>query len=117
MFATVATLIFVPVVYRLLRSNRQPASHFAAARRPSRRRNSFRHGPNGDDMKPENEILDPYAEPDDKAAAELAVVRRVRAGTGGRILRMAMVLVARARRGLLLGSVSEVGSRHPARLG
>ena len=32
MFATVATLIFVPVVYRLLRSNRQPASHFAAAR-------------------------------------------------------------------------------------
>jgi multidrug efflux pump subunit AcrB len=30
MFATVATLIFVPVVYRLLRSNRQPASHFAA---------------------------------------------------------------------------------------
>jgi len=32
MFATVATLIFVPVVYRLLRSNRQPASHFAIAR-------------------------------------------------------------------------------------
>ena len=32
MFATVATLILVPVVYRLLRSNRQPASHFAAAR-------------------------------------------------------------------------------------
>ena len=44
-------------------------------------------------MKPENEILDPYAEPDDTVAAELAVVRRVRAGTGRRILRMAMVLV------------------------
>src|SRR5277367_1537867 len=45
-------------------------------------------------MKHENEILDPYAEPDDTVAAELAVVRRVRAGTGRRILRMAMVLVA-----------------------
>src|ERR1700722_10497948 len=45
-------------------------------------------------MKPENEILDPYAEPYDTVAAELAVVRRVRAGTGRRILRMAMVLVA-----------------------
>jgi multidrug efflux pump subunit AcrB len=32
MFATIATLIFVPVVYRLLRSNRQPASDFVAAR-------------------------------------------------------------------------------------
>ena len=44
-------------------------------------------------MKPENEILDPYAEPDDTVAAELALVRRVRAGTGRRILRIAMVLV------------------------
>ena len=60
MFATVATLIFVPVVYRLLRSNRQPASHFAAARRPRCRRISFPTGPRGDDMKPEDEILDPY---------------------------------------------------------
>src|SRR5271168_2929049 len=44
-------------------------------------------------MKPENEILDPYAEPDDTVAAELAAVRRVRAGTGRRILRMAVALV------------------------
>ena len=44
-------------------------------------------------MKPENEILDPYGEPTDKAAAELVVVRRVKAGTGARLLGMAMVLV------------------------
>jgi RND family efflux transporter MFP subunit len=44
-------------------------------------------------MKPENEILDPYAEPEDKAAPELAVIRQVKAGTGRRILRTAIVLV------------------------
>src|SRR6202034_1830012 len=44
-------------------------------------------------MKPENEILDPYAEPEDKAAAEIAVIRQVKAGTGRRILRTSIVLV------------------------
>ena len=42
---------------------------------------------------PENEILDPYGQPSDKAAAELLVVHRVKAGTGGRILRIAIALV------------------------
>ena len=44
-------------------------------------------------MKPENEILDPYGTPVDKAAAELLVVRQVKTGTGKRILRTAVVLV------------------------
>jgi uncharacterized protein HemX len=44
-------------------------------------------------MKPENEILDRYGEQTDKAAAELVVIRRVKAGTGARLLGMAMVLV------------------------
>jgi RND family efflux transporter MFP subunit len=44
-------------------------------------------------MKPENEILDPYGEPVDKASAEHAVARHVKKGSGGRILRMAVVVV------------------------
>ena len=44
-------------------------------------------------MNPDNEILDPYGTPIDKAAAELLVVRQVKTGTGKRILRMAVVLV------------------------
>jgi multidrug efflux pump subunit AcrA (membrane-fusion protein) len=44
-------------------------------------------------MTPENEILDPYGEPTDKAAAELVVVRQVKAGTGAGLLGLAMVLV------------------------
>jgi RND family efflux transporter MFP subunit len=44
-------------------------------------------------MKLENEILDPYVMPADKAAPELLVVRQVKTGTGKRILRTAVVLV------------------------
>jgi RND family efflux transporter MFP subunit len=43
-------------------------------------------------MKPENEILDPYGVPVDKADAELLLVRQVKTGTGKRILRTGLVL-------------------------
>jgi len=44
-------------------------------------------------MSPEKEILDPYGEPDDFAARELARVRNETKGTGRSILRMALVIV------------------------
>jgi RND family efflux transporter MFP subunit len=44
-------------------------------------------------MKPDRELLDPYGEAQDTVAAELPTTRSVKAGSGGRILRMAAVLV------------------------
>jgi RND family efflux transporter MFP subunit len=44
-------------------------------------------------MTPENEILDPYGEPSDKASTEHGIARNVKRGSGGRIFRMAVVVV------------------------
>src|SRR5271168_3094343 len=90
MLATIAKLISVPVHLRC-ETTHKPASQSIPAD-PASGPLALRH-PNGACMKPENEILDPYGEPTDKAAAELVVVRRVKAGTGARLLGMAMVLV------------------------